>query len=415
MHVALGWPKWLMVVYLAFTLCVSAALSNLAFPVHNAAGAASRWALTGRMLAARTGQTATLLPNGEVLVAGGIAPDTHVLDTAELYDPATGAWTATGSMTTPRADHTATLLTSGPLAGQVLLVGGRTNGGIYLASAELYKPATGMFTPTGNMAVPRADHTATLLPNGEVLVAGGYHAASSGLSFEGNSLAGAELYDARTGVWTRTAAMAVPRDSHTATLLPSGKVLVAGGETKRISTAAGFTDHFESLASTEMYDPATGRWTMAASMTIDRTSHAAALLDDGRVLVAGGRTIHYTIDSTTLAGGDHALATAELYDPARNAWTATTAMLTSRGGLQGTLVAGHLATATSLTTGQVLVIGGCSCADAELYDPATAEWTAAAALATGRTDQTATLLSSGGVLVTGGCFCATAEVYLSQR
>jgi hypothetical protein len=404
-----------MVVYLAFSVCVSAALGNLVFPVHNATGAGPRWALTGRMLAARTGQTATLLPNGKVLVAGGVAPNTHVLDTAELYDPATGAWTATGSMTAPRADHTATLLTSGPLAGQVLLVGGRTNGGAYLASTALNNPLTGMFTPTGSMAVARADHTATLLPNGEVLVAGGYHAASSGLSFEGNSLAGAELYDPRTGAWTRTGAMAVPRDSHTATLLPTGKVLVVGGETKRISTAAGFTDRFDSLASAQLYDPATGRWTTAASMTTDRTSHVAALLHDGWVLVAGGRTIHYTIDSTTLAGGDHALAGAELYDPTRNAWIATTAMLTSRGGLHGSLTAGHLATATPLSTGQVLVIGGCACADAELYDPATAAWTAAAALTTDRTDQSATLLSSGRVLVTGGCFCATTEVYLPQR
>jgi hypothetical protein len=404
-----------MVIYLGFSVCVSAALGNLVFPVHNAAGAGSRWALTGQMLAARTGQTATLLPNGRVLVAGGVAPDTHVLDAAELYDPATGAWAAAGSMTAPRADHTATLLTSGPFAGQVLLVGGRTSGGAYLASAELYNPTTGMFTPTGSMAVPRADHTATLLPNGQVLVVGGYRAASSGLSFEGNSLAGAELYDPTTGVWARTAAMAVPRDSHTATLLPTGKVLVVGGETKHISTATGFTDRFDSLASAQLYDPTTGRWTTAASLATDRTSHVAALLDDGRVLVAGGRTIHYTIDSSTLAGGDHALAGAELYDPVRNAWTATSAMLTSRGGLQGSLVAGHLATATPLSTGQVLVLGGCACTGAELYDPTTATWTAAAALTTGRTDQAATLLPSGRVLVTGGCFCATAEVYLPKR
>ena len=110
--------------------------------------------------------TATLLPNGQVLVAGGFNDD-GVLASAELYDPATGLWTATGSMATPRVDHTATLLPNG----KVLVAGGE--GRRPFASAELYDPATGLWTATGSMAPSATDHTATLLPNGQVLVAGG--------------------------------------------------------------------------------------------------------------------------------------------------------------------------------------------------------------------------------------------------
>ena len=130
--------------------------------------APGKWRATGDLVTARYLHPATLLPNGQVLVAGGANSITGNLASAELYDPATEVWTATGSMATERAGHTTTLLPNG----QVLVAGGRNGGGFVLASAELYNPATGMWTATGSLATGRERHTATLLPNGQVLVAG---------------------------------------------------------------------------------------------------------------------------------------------------------------------------------------------------------------------------------------------------
>jgi len=168
---------------------------------------------TGSMAAARVQHAATLLPNGKLLVTGGVT----LTLTAELYDPATGLFTATGSMVTGRTLHTATQL----LTGKVLITGGLGA----LASAELYDPATGLFTATGSIVttVTRYSHTATLLPSGKVLVTGGIEV--------GGGLASAELYDPATGLYTETGSMVMGRVFQTATLLPTGKVLVTGGGT----------------------------------------------------------------------------------------------------------------------------------------------------------------------------------------
>ena len=148
-------------------------------------------------------------------------------------------------------------------------------------------PATGVWTPTGSLSIYRILHTATLLPNGKVLVAGGFGGAFS--------LTSAELYDPATGVWTATGSMNIGRDSHTATLLPNGQVLVAGG----------FDNHGSVTA--ELYDPATGLWTETDSLNTGRALYTATLLPNGQVLAAGG---------------DAAGASAELYDPASGVWTA---------------------------------------------------------------------------------------------
>jgi N-acetylneuraminic acid mutarotase len=337
------------------------------------------WTTTGDLGAARTYQTATLLSDGKVLVAGGvnIANDTQVgtkytqLASAELYDSASGAWTATGSLGAARDSHTATLLPSG----KVLVAGGYN--GSELASAELYDPDSGTWTATGSLATARDTQTATLLFNGKVLVAGGF--SGSGI------LTSAELYDSVSGTWTATGSLGTARGYHTATLLPNGKVLVAGGD-----NSSG-----DGIASAELYDPASGTWTTTGSLTTARAQHTATLLPNGKVLVAGG----FDSNSDTSAS-------AELYDPASGTWTATGSLTTPRLGY----------TATLLPNGSVLAAGGNygSLASAELYDPASGTWMATASLAGTRGNQTATLLPNGKVLAAGGVFGAFTEDVLAS-
>src|SRR4029434_3988894 len=182
--------------------------------VQPCAGQSGTWEETGSLANARYGHTATLLPNGKVLVAGGYNLDSGYLVSAELYDPVSGTWSATGSLMIERVGHTATLLPNG----KVLVAGGAFDR--HLAS-ELYDPASGTWSATGSLMIERDSHTATLLPNGRVLVAGGY-----GFS---DVVAPAELYDPASGTWAATGKLANARFGHTATLLPNGKVLVAGG------------------------------------------------------------------------------------------------------------------------------------------------------------------------------------------
>jgi len=338
--------------------------------------------LTGSMTSARQEHTATLLNNGNVLVAGGVNLG-GVLASAELYDPATGTFTATGSMISVGYDHTATLLNNG----QVLIAGGYTAAGLG-TSAELYDPATETFTATGSMTSARVFHTATLLNNGKVLIAGGENATGS--------LANAELYDPATGTFTATGSMTSARISHTATLLNNGQVLIAGGYTTGNGIGAD-------RASAELYDPATGSFTVTGSMTSARYDHTTTLLNDGNALVAGG-------DHNS---GD--LASAELYDATTGTFTATGSMISARYG--------H--TATLLNDGNVLVAGGVDpstsngyLASAELYDATTGTFTATGSMTSVRDEDTATLLNDGNVLVAGGykpdgsSSVASAELYL---
>ncbi|MBZ4374150.1 kelch repeat-containing protein [Corallococcus sp. AS-1-6] len=325
------------------------------------------WALTGSLAGARSGHKAALLPDGKVLVVGGLRSDIDFLATAELYDPATGTWSPTGTMAEGRWQHTATLLPDG----RVLVVGG-LNSRDFLATAELYDPATGTWCPTGTMAEARSGHTATLLPDGRVLVAGGSAVAGAPPT--------AELYDPATGTWSRTGSMAESRWAHTATLLSDGKVLVAGG--------FGFPPR----ATAELYDPATGTWSRTGSMSSARTFHTATLLPDGRVLVTGGQD---ELNSP--------LATAELYDPASGIWSPIAPMLEAR----------VLHTATLLPDGRVLVASN---EMPQLYDPATSTWSPAGAMVEPRSDHTATLLPNGQVLIAGGWggirgYLSTAELY----
>ncbi len=353
--------------------------------------AANTFTVTGSMSAAREPHTATLLPNGNVLVAGGTGTSFYGLSSAELYDPGIEIWVPTGAMNAARAGHTATLLHNG----KVLVTGGFDYqpgpGGSILSSAELYDPATETWATTGLMRIPHEFHTATLLPNGKVLVAGGYN--DSGY----RGLTSAELYDPATGTWTATDSTSAPRSAgHTATLLPNGKVLLTGG--LDIDADTGYF----TLSSAELYDPATGTWVPTGAMSAPRAGHTATLLHNGKVLVSGGIDIEGNSGTT--------LSSAELYDPATGTWAPTGAMNTGLSSL----------TATLLPNGNVLVAMGINSdgtvlSSAELYDPATGTWATTGAMSAPREGHTATLLHNGKVLFAGGddgtTVISSAELY----
>jgi N-acetylneuraminic acid mutarotase len=332
------------------------------------------WTTTGPMTLRRAGYPIeTLLPNGKVLVAGGINTDNNTFYTsAELYDPSSGSWRATASMSTARAGATCTVLSNR----KVLVAGGfgGPGGGNYLASAEVYDPASGTWTATGSLHASRAYHTATLLTNGNILIAGGLTTNSAFTTI-------AELYDPATGTWTVIGALNTGRDTPTATLLPNGEVLMVGGGDR----------NYNALGSAELYDPGSRRWTVAASLNAARCNATATLLPSGKVLVAGGGRRAYGL------GG--ALSSAELYDPTAGTWTMTGALPGSR----------NFHAATLLPNGQVLVAGGYDGTNganpftsAVLYDPPSGTWAATASLSIARNFSLTSLLPNGKVLVMGG-------------
>ncbi|MEO8035872.1 MAG: kelch repeat-containing protein, partial [Acidobacteriota bacterium] len=343
------------------TIRLTVSVDQLSYPVL----VDPSFSTTGSMGIARNFHTATLLPNGKVLIAGG--DNGFATNSAELYDPATGIFTATGSMMTARVYHSATLLPNG----NVLVAGGydptlRTT----FASAEVYNPATGTFSPAGNLTGARSFQTATLLKSGKVLLAGG--------SDDVGTLPSAELYDPAVGVggtFTATASLATARYTHTATLLPDGKVLIAGG--------IGSTW----LLSAEVFDPAggmNGSFSSAGNMAAARAYHTATLLPNGKVLIAAG---------VGIAAAQ--LTSAELYTPSSNSFGGTGPLSTAR----------ERHTATLLPNGKVLIAGGMGVSystSAELYDPAGAGTFSDTGSILTRSEHTATLLPSGRILLAGG-------------
>ncbi|HXI89081.1 MAG TPA: kelch repeat-containing protein [Blastocatellia bacterium] len=323
------------------------------------------WTSTGELNIGRYSHTATLLANGKVLVAGGVGSDTCLTpaSSAELYDPDSATWTPTGSLNTARYGHTATLLQNG----LVLVAGGYASG--YLNSAELYDPATGTWHPTGTFKTIRAvwnDYSTTsaavLLPNDKVLVVG---TSVSDVS--------AELYDQETGTWSSTSPPGVAGHM---VLLPNGTVM-----------AVSEGNIYEgSVAASTLYDPATERWSPAGDLNVIISPITMTLLRNGTLLVTGWR--------------GYGLEQAEIYDTSTGKWSITGNLTFGTdffGSQQSETEPSY--NATILADGQVLVS---SSHDADLYDATTGIWSLTRQLIVPRHSHTATLLANGETLIAGG-------------
>jgi hypothetical protein len=319
----------------------------------------------GHMAAPRAAHTATLLPSGEVLVAGGCTrfgceTDARSAST-ELFDPQRGTFRPGSPLLHPRVGHTAT-----SLAGGVLVAGGWTaEGAAPTATAELYDPARETFVPVGEMTSRRGGFTATRLRDGRVLLAGGTDGS--------RALATAEVYDPRSRSFAATGSMRTAREAHTAVALRDGRVLVVGGR-----SATGNV-----LATADVYDPRTGRFAPAGRLRTARHKHAAVRLRDGSVLVVGGS------DARDFAGRH---ATAEIFDPAKGRTRRVVRMQEPRFKLPDAVV--------RLASGRVLVAAGGLAV--EVYEPRTGRFRVAGRIGTPLSFSTATVLRDGRVLVAGG-------------
>ncbi len=358
------------------------------------------------MTTPRANAAAIRLRDGRVLICGGTATGEigGVLSSAELYDPVARTFTPTGSMTVPRTGQTITMLRDG----RALLTGGDQNAGYrsQLASAEIYDPATGIFSATGSMATPREGHTATMLRDGRVLVVGG---SPNGIQTTGS----AEIYDPSSGAFSHAGHLHQPRVAHVAALLGTGQVLIAGGG------RGGMPGGYISYNTAELYNPATSSFTaMNARMKSDRVGAAAVKLNDGRVLIVGGKSGRMMTSRFRNLSSLTPLNTAEIYDPELGAFIGT-----------GDMSAPHyLATATLLDNGDVLVVGGWTIRgplvvgmrDADVYLPETNVFSHAGSTNVARLTNTATLLNDGEVLIAGGIadkalVTAAVEFYSSRQ
>ncbi len=328
------------------------------------------WVATGKLNSKRHDHTQTVLKDGRVLITGGQF-NGGALSSAEIYDPATGQWTMTGAMNSSRFRHSATLLPNG----KVLVAGGviyAASGDYYepnisyIGTAEIFDPGTGQWTTTGSLAQARSWHSATLLNNGRVLVVGG----KNGFNYNGVTFAYlSEIYDPASGLWSSTPTQGPQAYFHTATLMPDGRVLVAGG----VETLGGGAT-YSTYASTRIYNPDNGQWSATGSMHLGRASHSATLLTDGRLLVAGGY-------------GRAGLLTArsyEIFDPSSGTWDPETQTPYSVGQ-----------NATTLVDGKIFYL---NC----LFDPVTGIWSPAEDMLFGYHGgfPGVSLLQNGKVLVT---------------
>ena len=340
-----------------------ASLTLLGQPVSGPVEPAQSVRQVATLRAARAAHTATTLPSGQVLVVGGMTEGGGGLASVELFDPAHNTVQQLRSLAERRVGHTATVLGDG----RVIIAGGYN--GEYLASLEVFDPSAKRFRSAGSLLEGRSGQTATLLQDGRILFVGG---VGRGWTF----LRTAELYDPETGRSESVGPMNVPRESHTATLLADGRVLVIGGHTGR-------RQNMEVYASAEVFDPRTRRFEPAGTLGIPRHKHDAVKLADGRVLVIGGADhtdrVHY--------------ATTEIYNPAQRAFEQGPAMANRRYKIAGTSIV--------LPSGDVLVTSGAQVAELlvvgrQTFREVPGRFPAAYRFAT------AALLRDGDVFIAGG-------------
>ncbi|HVW09641.1 MAG TPA: TonB family protein [Bryobacteraceae bacterium] len=317
-------------------------------------------------LSPRAHQTATLLANGTVLLAGGV-DNSQPLAAAQIYDWATHAIVNTASMHDARQNHVAALLRDGT----VLIAGG--SGGSSkqsgpLTSGEIFDPSTGTFSPTGSLHEAREFAAAAALPDGRILICGGL---GSGRKF----LASTEIYTPRTKTFTPGPDMTAPRSSFSAIRLKDGRIFLLGGPGAAAST-------------TEIYDPASNTFHATAKMTSPRYFFSTALLASGKVLIAGG---------TSDFRGGPAISTTELYDPAADRFEPGAPLTIARMYSEATV----LPDGKVLLTGGVPGIPGRPLLPSDLYDPATGTFTAGPTLRGLHLGHTATVLQDGSVLIAG--------------
>ena len=253
---------------------------------------ADTWRVTGDLGQGRFGALLTTLPDGRALLTGGSPAPGAVAHSVELFDPAIGTWRLAAAMGQARRNHAAVLLADG----RVLVAGGITDDGgpAVTATTELYDPATDRWTRVGDLNVPRYLPTVARLPDGHVLLVGGY---TSGPNH--TPTRSVELFDPATGRWTAADPLRVARASHAMTMLPDGRVLVTGGDAQPQDAV---------IATTEIWSPATGRWTTVGPLPVG-TRLASAVPFGGRALTAGG-----------IDGSNALVASASVFDPATGAW-----------------------------------------------------------------------------------------------
>jgi hypothetical protein len=341
------------------TVTASNAAGSVSTQVKVEVTARGSWAAAGTITPGRLNPIVVKLLNGRVLVAGGSAAGA-VFDVTELYDPVANTWITAAPMLDERTEHTATLLQDG----RVLVVGGKTTiAGAATATAELYDPAANTWTATGSLNQARMAHTATALPDGSVLVIGGHGPGAP----DGSDTV--ERYNPATGAWTvLTTRLTTARFQHAAQLLPGGaKILVVGGV-----GAGGVLSSYELFPVNDI-----GPSVASAGGPTGNPLIRAVPLADGSVLVVGDQLA--------------AAAAAQRYHPATDTWVASTPLVSR---IQPSL--------TLLADGRALLAGGSNLASAEIYNPGANAWTAAGSMAIARRATPGVLLNDGTVLVVGG-------------